>query len=761
MQHKPDMIQEASTDFQIIFSALPGNFLVLMPEQPHYKILAASDELLQLTRQNRDAIVGKSIMEALSGVFEEGFEHNLKNVLQEVTQHKTIKQTPAFLLHTQAKTRAKNTKSWVAEVKAVKDKVGEVAYLLLSIAEVASEPKEVPVSADKRPEEDLNKIATAVEAGEMGVFEIDVKANKIKADEQFNRIYGFDAPQELESYESCLHTDDLAVKESAVEASINTGKLDYEARILLNNKEVRWIKCKARVYLDDAGQLSRIVGVVQDITDQKTLEKSLRESEAWLQAIIEATPECIKIVDNNGTLQFMNQSGLEMIEGGRELMGNACVFDVIAPEHQLEWVKNHKQVCKGKSLSWEFDVIGLKGTRRRMETHAVPLPVNGGTTHLGVTRDITGRKNSEAALRESEERFRVFANNIQNLAWMAEPNGWIFWYNERWYDYTGTNLEEMLGWGWAKVHHPDHIDRIINFLQDAWTKGETWELTFPLRGADGVFRWFLTRAYAVKDEQGRVIRWIGTNTNVDEQKKAEAALEQKNAELTRINNDLDNFIYTASHDLKAPISNIEGLLKLVSDDFSSGNESEIKYMLTLMQGSVNRFKKTIESLTDVVKLQQEHSGVATVVNLSQVVSEVMQDLDPMINEAEAKVVVNINENHVLQFSEKNLRSVVYNLLCNAIKYRSPNRVPEILLNCHTTPEHYVLTVKDNGLGMKTGPKHQLFTMFKRFHDHVEGSGIGLYMVKKIMDNAGGHIEVESQVGVGSTFKVYFKRHSGH
>lgn len=138
--------------------------------------------------------------------------------------------------------------------------------------------------------------------------------------------------------------------------------------------------------------------------------------------------------------------------------------------------------------------------------------------------DVTDQVIARQKVEESEEQFKTFADNIQNLAWMANPDGFIYWYNRQWYDYTGTNFEEMHGWGWERVHHPDQIKRVVNFVKKAWSKGETWELTFPLKGADGHYRWYLTRAYAVKDTKGKVVRWIGTNTNIDEQKKAEEAV---------------------------------------------------------------------------------------------------------------------------------------------------------------------------------------------------------------------------------------------
>jgi len=140
---------------------------------------------------------------------------------------------------------------------------------------------------------------------------------------------------------------------------------------------------------------------------------------------------------------------------------------------------------------------------------------------------------SAQAPADPAEQFRTLANSIHQLAWMANADGWIHWYNDRWYAYTGTSLAEMQGWGWEKVHHPDHKQRVVTFVTEAWQKGEPWELVFPLRRHDGSFRWFLTRAFPVRDAKGQLAQWIGTNTDIDDQKKAEAQLEARVQERTR------------------------------------------------------------------------------------------------------------------------------------------------------------------------------------------------------------------------------------
>jgi PAS domain S-box-containing protein len=134
------------------------------------------------------------------------------------------------------------------------------------------------------------------------------------------------------------------------------------------------------------------------------------------------------------------------------------------------------------------------------------------------------RKRSERAFKESEDRFQMMANNISQLAWTAEPGGSIEWYNRRWFDYTGTTLEEMRGWGWTKVHHPDHVNRVVERIQQSWATGVPWEDTFPLRGRDGRYRWFLSRALPIRNERGEITQWFGTNTDVTELQETQEAL---------------------------------------------------------------------------------------------------------------------------------------------------------------------------------------------------------------------------------------------
>ncbi len=141
------------------------------------------------------------------------------------------------------------------------------------------------------------------------------------------------------------------------------------------------------------------------------------------------------------------------------------------------------------------------------------------------------RRATDAEAAEREKQFRTLANSISQLAWMADREGFIFWYNDRWYDYTGTTLEQMQGWGWQKVHHPDEVDRVVERIKSAFATGQPWEDTFPLRSRNGEYRWFLSRALPIFDADGKVARWFGTNTDITQQREMEQTLRKSREEL--------------------------------------------------------------------------------------------------------------------------------------------------------------------------------------------------------------------------------------
>ncbi|WP_460620253.1 sensor histidine kinase [Hymenobacter qilianensis] len=234
-------------------------------------------------------------------------------------------------------------------------------------------------------------------------------------------------------------------------------------------------------------------------------------------------------------------------------------------------------------------------------------------------------------------------------------------------------------------------------------------------------------------------------------------LGANNQQLTFTNSELDTFVYTASHDLQNPITNLEGLLAALREelpgDCQAGPAAPI---LALMQESVERFQRTLSHLAALARQPPALGAPPVPVSLAAVVQDVLLDLALPLAAAGAQVEVDVAACPAVAFPASNLRSVIYNLVSNALKYQRPGLPPRVEVRSRLE-NGGVLEVTDNGLGLTEGQQAQLFGLFQRVHTHVEGSGVGLYLVKKMVENSGGRIDVESQPGVGSTFRVYFNR----
>jgi len=249
--------------------------------------------------------------------------------------------------------------------------------------------------------------------------------------------------------------------------------------------------------------------------------------------------------------------------------------------------------------------------------------------------------------------------------------------------------------------------------------------------------------------------------NLSQLSASHVVLGNTNQQLARTNGELDAFVYTASHDLQGPINNLNGLLQALRGELPESNQSApVATILELMHDSVTRFRHTLRELSTIARTQSVPGQLLQLVPLTDVVRDVLLDLALPIIEAGAQVTVQVEESPTISFTEKNLRSVVYNLVSNAIKYCHPDRVPAVSVRCRTEGRFWVLEVQDNGLGLALPSKRPDFGLFQRFHTHVEGSGVGLYIVQKLVENGGGHLEVTSDLGTGSLFAAYFRKMDG-
>jgi PAS domain S-box-containing protein len=305
--------------------------------------------------------------------------------------------------------------------------------------------------------------------------------------------------------------------------------------------------------------------VARDITERKLKEEALRESETNFGMLVNLVPQFVWICTNDGLNIYFNErwlkyTGLTL----EESYGTGWNTPFHPEERQQAWDAWAQATAAGDLYTVESRIRAADGTYRWFLVQGQPLRTATGSIvkWFGTCTDIHEMKRAQEALCESEERFQVMANGIQQLACMAEADGSIFWYNQRWYDYTGTTLEETRGWTWEKIIDPAFLPKVLDRWKEAIATGTPFDMEFPLRGADGSYHMFLTRVMPVRNSEGRVVRWLGTNTDISDRKKAEEQLAESAAELARQAKDLA----LSREDLEAQTS----MFKLVLESMGEG-----------------------------------------------------------------------------------------------------------------------------------------------------------------------------------------------
>jgi PAS domain S-box-containing protein len=384
---------------------------------------------------------------------------------------------------------------------------------------------------------------------------------------------------------------------------------------------------------------------------------------------------------------------------------------------------------------------------------------------LGVTTDITERKNSEQAIRENEARFRQLADTMPQMVWTATAEGKPEYFNRRWHDSgevaNGAKLDET----WIQCLHPDDVPFTLNKWQSSLREQRPFEVEYRFKeNRTGGYRWHLGRALPVTDPDGKVVRWLGTSTDIHDQKMAEKEIRVLNAELEKrvrertselekANEHLEEFSYSVSHDLRSPLRAMQGMAQAVWEDYGARLDDQGRYFLKRIVLAASRMDQLIHDLLDYSRLTRAKLKPEPV-NLRDAVDEALDQLETSIDES--KAVVQIEPSLPDVYAHRPLLvQALSNLVSNAVKYVAPGVRPEISIRATQTPNGARLWIEDNGIGIDPSHHEQIFRVFERLHntDAYSGTGVGLAIVHKGIQRMGGKVGVESALGHGSKFWI--------
>lgn len=545
---------------------------------------------------------------------------------------------------------------------------------------------------------------------------------------------------------------------------------------------VVWIEATTRLIADTEGKPLGIMGVARDISERKRAEAEIarargeaeRSLTQW-RAVVESMTEGLVLADAQGNLLSMNPAALAIHEFDsvddmvKRFADYPELFE-LHDEHGQSVALNDwpiSRVLRGEGFSgYEVEVqrrdtgkrwIGSYGGRSvRDDSGRITLAVL-------TLRDITEQKHAEAAVAESEARFRQLAETIPQLAWMAKPDGWIFWYNRRWYEYTGTTPQQMEGWGWQSVHDPAELPRVVERWQHSIGTGEPFEMEFPLKDTQGRFRWFLTRVAPLRDGEGRITFWFGTNTDIEDRRRvaderAQLLEAERNArvEAERAGRMKDEFLATLSHELRTPLNAILGWSQILAS--GSREDEDFAEGLRIIERNARVQTQIIADLLDMSRIV---SGKVRLdvqrLDIAPVLKAAVETVRPTADAKGVRVQTVLDPlAGPVSGDPGRLQQVFWNLLTNAIKFTGKGGRVQILLE--RVNSHLEISVTDSGQGIAPEFLPHVFDRFRQADASTTrqygGLGLGLAIVKQLAELHGGTVRAKSAgPGHGSTFTV--------
>jgi PAS domain S-box-containing protein len=371
-------------------------------------------------------------------------------------------------------------------------------------------------------------------------------------------------------------------------------------------------------------------------------------------------------------------------------------------------------------------------------------------------RALHASEQRAAELKASEQRARSLADAMPLVVWTARPDGAVDYFNQRWFEYSEMAEDRSLGWGWADALHPDDAQPVIKGWKEALRTGARFEIEYRWKRArNGAYRWYLGRSVPVRGSAGQIAYWVGTGTDIDDQKQAEASLREHGEQLARTtaaleerNRELDQFAYITSHDLKAPLRGIANLSQWIEEDLGDSATDDIRSQLELLRGRVHRMEGLIDGIL-------QYSRIGRVKSESEAVDvgALLHDVVDLLAPPEGFCIQIAPNMPTILTQRLRLQQVFQNLIGNAIKHH--NRPDgHICVSFADTGPLYEFAVADDGPGIAPQYHQKIFVIFQTLaaRDKVEGTGIGLSLVKKIIEGTGGRIWVESSEGAGTTFR---------
>jgi PAS domain S-box-containing protein len=629
---------------------------------------------------------------------------------------------------------------------------------------------------------------TALEATQIGTWDFNPVTKTFFLSDVAREIRGLnsDIGNHFQMHRETIHPDDLHIVENSMQAAIDRGEegsFAMEYRVF--KKDARqwcWIRSIGRVINGTDGKTQRVIGIMQDVTEQKELEKKLKYLATLTQNIADAVvgtdiDHCI-INWNTGAEKIYGWKKEEVIgKSSRELLQTTF----LSAEDEQNWLAEFNN--KGQ---WQGEVFQKRKDGETISIMAsVAKVTDGNGKHIGgvaVNKDITEQYKAAQLLKESEERFRLLTNTIPQIVWISGKEGKLEYLNDQWFKITGQTTEEGLK-DRLKMMHPDDIKPIADKWQQALKDNNPFYCEYRLKDKlSGDYRWFFGNIQPLRDEYGNVLKWIGASTDIQhfknisvlleqqvkerttELNRLNSALQKQTEELRRSNEDLQQFAHVTSHDLKEPLRKIKTYGSRLSDEFESILPEKAKLFLEKMDAAATRMSSMIDGVLGYSMLGATEQIIESI-ELNELMQHISSDLEVIIQQKNASL--HYQDLPRIEGSAILINQLFYNLINNSLKFSRKDVAPIIQIswekikagnaeNSLTPGKEYVrIVLTDNGIGFEQEHAGKIFKTFARLNakDKYEGTGLGLSLCQKIVQRHNGTISAKGVLNKGATFTI--------
>jgi PAS domain S-box-containing protein len=637
------------------------------------------------------------------------------------------------------------------------------------------------------------------EASADGLLLVDTMGKILSFNQRFLEIWNM--PQQIVA----KHSDREALEYAKTQVTDPETFINPVHQLYANSKEASYdelrfkdgkiVERSGRAVTGQDGTNYGLLWQFRDVTERRAEQQELKLRTAMLEAQNEGSPLGILVIDNHKNVYYLNKRYADIFDLPDYLLPKPTREELL--EFFSKTIVNYPafmekiQYLYNNPVSGTQDVIHLT-SGKIIERYGYPIKSEDGL-YYGWTwqfREITEQRKAEESLHQKNEllesliqEFKFVTDFMPQMVWATQPDGYHDFFNKQWYNFTGLDYETTKDKGWSLVLHPEDYERTLQIWQHSLDSGEVYQVEYRMRRHDGVYIWFLGRAVPMYDAHGNILKWFGTCTDIDDQRKASDLLELKVAERTRqlqevnknlerSNAELEQFAYVASHDLQEPLRKIRTFANRLESELQHEDLSKSGYYIERIWHSSSRMQELIKDLLNFSRLSQTNLEDVKQTNLNEIVKDVTEDLELTIMQKSA--TLNIGVLPLIEASALQMSQLFYNLLNNALKFSRTGVQPEISIECtaaahdmieaHQLPPeagpYYQITVSDNGIGFKNEYAEQIFTVFQRLHhkDAYEGTGIGLALCKKVVTNHKGAIFTNSREGSGATFYIILPRH---